>query len=268
MTTEIVPVREPRVYEEDGYFFLAEAYASYDIGHPVCGARSHRCRNCEHVFSKEEHDLWTCPECGEDRHCLMTVRQPGLRCRLHGGKTPGGLASPHIKTGDRSRYLPARLAQHYLAAENDPHLLSLRNDIALMDTRLIDLLGRVDTGEAGRHWAKLNQAWTEFKRAKRRDDDDALAIALDNLEQLITTGHADYTAWAEIAQAVEQRRKLVESERRTLVDLQQMITAERATKLIAAFTGIVKEYVDDRRTFNAIAADIRKLIGDTGGRPA
>src|SRR5690349_13713695 len=80
---------------------------------------------------------------------------PNGRCRLHGGKTPSGIASPQYKTGRYSRVLPTRLQSRYDAARTDAALLELRDDISLLDARLEDLLSRVDTGESGVLWASL-----------------------------------------------------------------------------------------------------------------
>jgi hypothetical protein len=68
----------------------------------------------------------------------------GMRvCTVHGGLTPRGAASVHFKTGRYSRYLPARLLDKYEDAGTDPRLLELREDIALLDARIAQLLERV-----------------------------------------------------------------------------------------------------------------------------
>ena len=59
---------------------------------------------------------------------------------------------------------------------------------------------------------------------------------------------------------MEQRRKLVESERRRLVDRQQVLTVERALVLIGAIAGIIKAHVKDRATLAAISADLERLV--------
>ena len=62
------------------------------------------------------------------------------RCRLHGGDTPQGIASPHYRGKGYSRSIPAHLKDIYEAHFNDPDLLSLHKEIALCDTRIEDLL--------------------------------------------------------------------------------------------------------------------------------
>lgn len=58
---------------------------------------------------------------------------PNGRCRMHGGPTPRGIASPHFKHGKDSRYLqhlPAALALHF--DPDSPHLIQLGEELALL----------------------------------------------------------------------------------------------------------------------------------------
>ena len=83
--------------------------------------------------------------------CTGTSKRSGLQCKrnakpgrsvckIHGGDTPVGLAAPNFKTGRYSKYLPAGLAERYVAARTDPELLSLRDEIGLVDTRITEVL--------------------------------------------------------------------------------------------------------------------------------
>ena len=49
-----------------------------------------------------------------------------------------------FKTGFYSKYLPKRLLKLYASAMNDPELLNLRDEIALIDVRLMDLVSQAD----------------------------------------------------------------------------------------------------------------------------
>lgn len=185
----------------------------------------------------------------------------GMRvCRVHGGATPRGLASPHYKTGRYSKALPARLAARYAEAEADPRLLELRDEVALTDARLGDLLSRVDTGESGALWQSLQALRMEVIACKRAGDSVGQTVALNALLDTVGQGHADYRAWAEIGGVIEQRRKLVESERKRLVEMQQTLTVERAMLLIGAISGVIKAHVHDRTTLAAIGRDIESII--------
>lgn len=187
--------------------------------------------------------------------CRRSAVNTSTKCRAHGGATPRGIASPHFKDGSRSKYLPMRLRESYHEALTDPELLNLRGDIALLDARLNDVLGRVDTGESGQRWLELREQKVALIAARRANNTNAVNAALNELFTLIDTGAPDIESWQEIQQLLEQRRKLVETERRRLVDMQQMITAEQATLLFTALLASVKRHVKDYDTLNAIQSE-------------
>lgn len=182
---------------------------------------------------------------------------PNGRCRIHGGATPSGLAHPQTKTGRYSKHLPTRLAASYAEAQSDQQLLELREDIALLDARLADVLARVDTGESGAIWRRLVQAKGDYHKAKAKDKDHALDLLLGLIEE----GAADYAAWEDVRALLDQRRRTVESERKRLVEMQQTITAERAMLLIGAISGIIRAHVTDPTQLAGIAADLAGLVG-------
>lgn len=180
------------------------------------------------------------------------------RCRMHGGRSLIGAASPQFKTGRYSKHLPARLSARYQEAQNDPQLLALRDEVALIDSRLAELLGRVDTGESAQRWKEAQEAFDELRKARTKGDAKEFAAAMDELERALLSGN-DYGLWAEIANAVNLRKQLVESERKRLVEMQQMITSERAMVLLTTVVDIIRSHVTDRNTLTAISAEFRKL---------
>jgi hypothetical protein len=188
-------------------------------------------------------------------------------CNIHGGRSPVGIAVNTFRTGRYSKYLPERLAERYREATADGELLALREDIALIDARLADVLGRVDSGESGATWKACRDTLAEYRTAK-----DALKYveanaALDRLAELIDHGLEDYAAWADVRSLVDQRARLVANERRRLVEMQQMITAERAMTMLGAVVAIIRRHIRDRETLAAISADFGALALAEPGAP-
>ena len=68
------------------------------------------------------------------------------RCRWHGGKSLRGAEHPMAKHLRYSKYLPEALLARYQEARDDPQLLELRDEIALVDSRLIQLIDPALTG--------------------------------------------------------------------------------------------------------------------------
>ena len=75
--------------------------------------------------------------------CQRSPARGRTRCRLHGGATPRGRASPHFKTGKYSSLLPDRLIGRYEEGQAAADLRSLRSEIALLQVRIIELLGQL-----------------------------------------------------------------------------------------------------------------------------
>lgn len=199
-------------------------------------------------------------QCGAKTRTGGICKQPALpngRCHYHGGKSLAGLASPRLSHGRYSKVLPARLSARYEEARQDAALLELRDEIGLVDSRIVDLLARVDTGESGAIWQALKAAYLDLQRA--RTDPIKAALALNVIGELITRGHADYAAWGEIAAVLEQRRRLVESERRRTIELQQTISVNQAMVLVTALLSSIKAHVQDRATLAKIQDDFSRL---------
>lgn len=186
------------------------------------------------------------------------------RCRVHGGATPRGVASASFVHGRYSKSLPSRLAARYHDALTDATLLQLQDEIALLDTRLADLLARVDSGESGSAWMEAQDALQSFRSAQRIQDAEKrgqrMAEEMSRLSRIVERGSSDYAAWTEIASVLEQRRRLVESERRRLVEAQQMISTGQAMSLIGAIVAIIGENVHDRAILARITRAVDSLI--------
>lgn len=90
--------------------------------------------------------------------CKATSKRTGERCKAkamtgrdlcyhHGGMSLVGPANPAYRDGRYSRYMPKRLLEQYERAAGDGDLLVMRDDVAIVDTRLAELLSKLDSGE-------------------------------------------------------------------------------------------------------------------------
>ena len=194
------------------------------------------------------------------RQCRNGAINGTSKCRMHGGASLAGIAHPNFKTGRYSKDLPARLAARYGEALADPQLLELRDEIALVGTRQSELLGHLDTGLSLQHWKDAQAAHGELLAAIRGKDTAALQIALTALGAALDAGAGDYAVWQEVTEMTEQRRKLVDSEHKRLVAMQQMISTEQAMALLARITESIRKHVSDPRTLAAVAAELRAVV--------
>lgn len=194
------------------------------------------------------------------QRCKRAVTPGRTVCHYHGGATPRGVALPQFKTGRYSKALPDRLAARYEEAASDPNLLALREDIALLDSRLEDVLKRADTGEAGRLWSRLRELKGCVAEAQSRGDVAEREARLAEMLAVIDEGAADWAIWAEVLKLLEARRKLVESERGRLVQMHQILTAEEAMALMAGVVAVVKEEIHDLEILGRISSGIDRLL--------
>lgn len=224
-----------------------------------CGRRTKSCRNCGYRY-KGGDKSWKCPECGEDRHCLVRVSQLGDACRVHGGASLKGLASKSLKTGRYSKYMPARMVDRYLEAVEDDELLSLRSEVAVMEARMAELFQALDRGDSVGRWEKLKDTLENLTRANRAGNKQATATALYRLTSLIREGAAERETWDEIYKCMEQKRRLSTAESDRLVQMQQMISYEQAMMFMRVVMVAVKDEIDDKLVLHRIGERVRSVI--------
>ena len=223
-------------------------------------------------------DYWHDPKLAGKRRCRAWAPTSGsqcnaaamrgrLHCRKHGGKTPVGMAASSYKTGRYSKYLPERMLSSYKESFNDLDLLELRSDVALLEARQIDLLGRVDSGESGHLWREARDAYGLLKGAMQRRDADQTVEAMKRLDEALIRGDADHAAWEEIQNIMGKKERAGERETNRLVSMNQMISLERALGLMARVGDIINRYVHDPETLQRINAELAYLVNHPREQP-
>lgn len=203
--------------------------------------------------------------------CTAISKQTGKRCknqavdgkqvcRMHGGESKGGIESASLKTGRYSKYLPEKLLERYHESQSDKELLALREEVALLDSRLADLITRIDSGESGALWGKARALMTQYDEALHMGDSAMMQAKIHALRQLIEQGMGDYAVWGEIRSVIDDRRRLVESERKRLIDMQQMIRAEDATLLVMRIIDIIKTGVTSKLDRARVTRELLDLL--------
>lgn len=196
-------------------------------------------------------------------------RTPGrTRCKFHGGARPVGFAASAYKHGRYSKHLPGRMLPGYRKSLRDENLLTLTEQIAILDARIEDLLVRSDSGEAGVLWVELRSTYRALQIANRDGNLDVARLSLVTLGDLITRGAVDSAIWLEIRSTFESRRKLVDTERKRLIDMEQLVSVDRMLEFVASLTDVVQQHVTDPDTLTAIAAGLARLLNTDRRRPA
>lgn len=199
---------------------------------------------------------WT-PE--NPKICTSTILYENGRCVKHGGPTPVGIASPHYKGGTSSRHLPTRLLSKYEEAIQDPELMSLETDIAMVQMRMNDLLTQLDEGGAGKIMFEVDDALKSFKDANEDGDHKAMKESWRRLEEAIERGKGEAGTWAELYAMRDQKRKLTLAEAKRLQTMDQLIKVTQVNLLIAALLDSVRKNVTDKTALANISRDFVQL---------
>ena len=187
-------------------------------------------------------------------------KQPALlsgRCRFHGGKSLKGIASPTFKTGVRSRYMPRNLGARFREAMNDPALLKLDQDVAVVEAQLLELLRKFE--EPGPEWEQAARLFAETDAAIISGDGATANARRAELKDLLTKGCGQSELRRGVLELIEQRRRLIDSIRKHEVQSAEIITLTEAQVLFSGMAHLVREHVKDKQALRAIAEGFAKL---------
>jgi hypothetical protein len=152
------------------------------------------------------------------------------------------------------------MAEKYHTALRDPELLSLKDEIASIDARLAELWQRVDSGESGELWEAVDKEWQALKHAQALNDVPKMHASFDKLDLLFQRQRTDTAAHREIAEKIEQRRKLVETEHKRLMTSQQVLNQTEAMVYMGAITDIITRNVTDKKALSQIVVELQQVM--------
>jgi hypothetical protein len=139
---------------------------------------------------------------------------------MHNGGARSGIASATYKHGRYSKVAPARYLAQIERSLADPELLSVKPDLALLDSRCAELIELLNS-------------------------DDALT----NLE-----------LWSDIREWMDARRKLSETEQKRQLAMQTIITAAKFNQILQGILDAVRRHVTDRDTLAKLQDDINRTV--------
>lgn len=188
------------------------------------------------------------------------------RCRNHGGLTPKGISSPHYKHGRYSRHLPTLVRDRYYESLNDPELTALRDDLALIDIHISEVLMEMHSPAADVD-NKLLRDKIELCRLGLEECDPAskqipdLVELLDELDATVERRTRTTGNFSRLLPLLEQRRKTTESENRRVFSSNNSFTVEQAIAFVRLLANSVKRHVTDPRQRSAVYEDFAKAVG-------
>ncbi len=192
------------------------------------------------------------------RYCKR-YPMPNGRCPLHGGKSLKGPASGTYQGKGYSKYFPSKKLRRIFARSfEDRELMRLRNDLAIVATRLVELIQSLSSEQSGTLWKRLRKKHRELRRS--RPNSARATKLLHEIGDLIQRGSSDHFIWKEIGQQIELRRRLLDSETKRGLAAHQVMTAEEVRMLIDAVANLIREHVKDRQTLQKISEGLVGFI--------
>lgn len=219
------------------------------------GARAKRCTYVRHA--KQQRPF---------TQCEKPAAYGTERCITHGAKNylRQGPMNPNWKGGatkiSRERWtnrLQGPMQEEYLAALRDPEILNLEHEIALIDVRLGNLVGQV--GQPS-DWSEVRAVYDELKAATDMGNIAGIRLALTKFKDLAYNNAANDRAWREVVKLTDRRRRLVESERRRMVEQNLFLSREQAHSYGNALLEACTSEVSDRETLLRIVAKFRAIL--------
>lgn len=187
---------------------------------------------------------------------------PNGKCRMHGGLSLAGAAVPAFKHGRYSKYLPVGLIERYQAALGNLDLLSLQDDLALLDTRLTELLERTQTPDSDSFWLDIQALSLQIFDALNVNPPDVGSAKQTSVKlvELANIALKNEDTWSDIREILEQRRKTAETEHNRLVKAKQVMTLNEAMTVFAVIIDSIKRNVTDRQALSNISQDVARVL--------
>lgn len=182
---------------------------------------------------------------------------PNGRCRMHGGNSVG---APLTAQGRRSKYLPVRLLERVTEALDDPDLVALTADIALMDALITERTSELGENTRAELWGRAGVVIDSITEDCIYDP-DSMMHKMAELAEIVENGKGIESRIREIINLTEQKRKLADTEVKRMGVLNQFVSARE----LAAFTGRILEAIEttvkDRSERQRLGVKIASLLG-------
>jgi hypothetical protein len=228
-------------------------------GKTKCGRIHRKCRNpkCEHLYSSVDEII--CPECDETRSlCRYKAAENGRCKRYHGGNRHDNNFAGTGRAKLYSKSLNGKLQDSYIQAVTDPEFLSVAPEIAALSARSAQVMDQLGDTDYMVVQTGIRRAVRDMRRASSDDSMHGMLVAADEIEHHLDAVAEDRRRWDEIGAISGRLGKLVETERRRIVEAQQMITVQEMYNLQQ------ETLLKIRDAATIVAQQLHRKYADTG----
>ena len=173
-----------------------------------------------------------------------------------------------MTNGSGSQFPLTRLAAKYNAMMKDGRVLSNRQSLEIVRTRIQQLADRIDLNDAPDRMMNIAAMWKKYRDLMGRGaETEARLLALE-IDDEFEKAYHDYAAWNQMFGALDLDRKMVESEVKVLKEIKAIITAEDAYELSAKLLAAVMRVEDDPKKLKQVQYEFTRIIGESGDNVA
>ena len=144
----------------------------------------------------------------------------------------------------------------------DPRLLDLDEEIGVVYARMREELGKLKANVDPTPFA---EATDKLIAGMRSGDSDQVHAAVNRLAELRTETLDHERTWGQILRLIERRRRLVESQRKRILELNLTMTRAEGVRIANALVESVTRHVHDADTLRAIIDEINAVRGQVSG---
>lgn len=226
-----------------------------------CNAILNNCKNpfCDYHYPNKE--LTECPECGTIRErCSQYPTKGKEKCRYHGGHAATGLASTNHQGHGLSKSIPTRFLDKYAMHYQDPDILNMVDDIAILKMRRDNLLEKLDQlPVADNQWVELRDKFERLQYHMEQQHINKIDEMMWALGKIIADGYQSVLIWQELENTIEASRKVRDSEIKRRKIAQTIITEQQFHRVIGFIMSVIQNRVKDPIALSGIMRDLETL---------
>lgn len=147
----------------------------------------------------------------------------------------------------RALVLPKDIALKYETILSDPQLISLKTDIAFIETRIQTVTARISQLKESRGVVNILKKSHDQMSKDIRQGRLSFQSAFQDIGMVINRDWSTVLLWEEVYELTKRKRELVETESKRMKDLQAYLTPEQAFSIVAALVAIAREFIPQDR---------------------
>jgi hypothetical protein len=235
-----------------------------EISDGRCIARVKTCSKCQYRYIRGDK-AWVCPKCGTDRRCPNRAAKGNPVCRMHGANLDGALASAKYNVAHQ-------IYEGYNRLINDPNLLNLTQEIAVVGARSDELFGMLNAVDSRGAHESIGRALQSletvvFMAMQDRGKNKVLEIPMADLQGVIRKFHEalspvniEFHLWDMLKDSLEMTRRLQDTERKWAVSNEGLIPVQLVLEVLLTIQRLTMKYIRNPEDRAAFGKEFRDAI--------